>query len=125
MRRLLRTRTNVALLAVVGLLMTMAASFGVSNLPAGPFGHLGMTAARADTCDDGSDDTGDDTCDDDGGAELPWISYYAKESSLQPITMAELQQATQQANAIPSPGPDALAADRPDERRRPGGRPRR
>jgi hypothetical protein len=74
------------------------AGFGASNLTAGPFGHLGMSAARADTCDDGSDDT----CDDDGGPEGPWVSYYAKESSFQPITMAELQQAKQQADAIPA-----------------------
>jgi hypothetical protein len=75
------------------------AGFGASNLTAGPFGHLGMSAARADTCDDGSDDT----CADDGGPEGPWVSYYAKESSGMPITMAELQQAKQQADAIPTP----------------------
>jgi photosystem II stability/assembly factor-like uncharacterized protein len=96
----LGSRKYFSFLAVVGLFVATAAGFGVSNLTAGPFGHLGMTAARADTCDDGSDDA---TCDDDGGPEGPWVSYYAKESSGQPITMAELQQAKQQADAIPAP----------------------
>jgi photosystem II stability/assembly factor-like uncharacterized protein len=101
LRRLtLGSRKYFSFLAVVGLFVATAAGFGVSNLTAGPFGHLGMTAARADTCDDGSDDA---TCDDDGGPEGPWVSYYAKESSGQPITMAELQQAKQQADAIPAP----------------------
>ena len=90
MRRMtLGSRKYIPFLTVAGLLMATAAGFGVSNLTAGSFGHLGMSVARADTCDD----SGDDTCDDDGGPEGPWTSYYAKESSFQPITMAELQQA--------------------------------
>jgi len=99
LRRLtLGSRKYLPFLAAAGLLVATVAGFGASNLTAGPFGHLGMSAARADTCDDGSDDT----CDDDGGPEGPWVSYYAKESSFQPITMAELQQAKQQADAIPA-----------------------
>jgi len=100
LRRLtLGSRKYIPFLTVAGLLMATAAGFGVSNLTAGPFGHLGMSVARADTCDD----SGDGTCDDDAGPEGPWTSYYAKESSFQPITMAELQQAKQQADAIPAP----------------------
>ena len=100
MRRLtLGSRKYIPFLVAAGLLVTTAAGFGVSNLTAGPFSHLGMSIARADTGDGDGGDTGD--C--DGGPEGPWISYYAKESSFRPITMAELQQATQQADAIPAP----------------------
>src|SRR5262249_8814501 len=94
LRRLtLGSRKYFAFLVADGLLVATVAGFGVSNLTAGPFGHLGMSSARADTCDDGSDDACacddssadavDDTCDDDGGPEGPWTSYYAKESSFQ------------------------------------------
>src|SRR5215470_7285396 len=63
LRRLtLGSRKYFSFLVAVGLLVATVAGFGVSNLTAGPFGHFGMTAARADTCDDGTDDTADDTC---------------------------------------------------------------
>ena len=123
LRRLLGHQEERSLLAVVGLLVAAAAAFGISNLAtSGHSGHLGVTAARADSGDGGDNGDGGDS---DGGPQGPWTSFYAKESSHRPITMAELHQAAQQAAAIPAPGQDALAADRPDERRRPGGRPRR
>src|SRR5262249_35015862 len=52
LRRLtLGSRKYIPFLTVAGLLMATAAGFGVSNLTAGPFGHLGMSVARADICD--------------------------------------------------------------------------
>jgi photosystem II stability/assembly factor-like uncharacterized protein len=50
--------------------------------------------------DGGSDDGGDDC---DGGPEAPWVMYYAKESSGQPITQDELDAAAQQADRLPDP----------------------
>jgi photosystem II stability/assembly factor-like uncharacterized protein len=90
LRRLPGTRKQVALLAVVGLLVAAAAAVGIANLATGGHpGHPGVTAARADS---GGDDGGN-----------PWFAYYAKESSGHRITMAELHQAARQAAAIPAP----------------------
>ncbi len=96
MRRLtLGSKKYIPFLAAAGLLVATAAGFGISNLTAGQSGHLGATAVRADSGGDGGDG--------DGGPEGPWVSYYAKESSGRPITMAQLHQAAQQAAAIPAP----------------------
>ena len=92
----LGSRKYIPFLAVAGLLVATAAAVGISNLTAGHSGHLGATAARADS---GDGDGGDS----DGGPQGPWVSYYAKESSGRPITMAQLHQAAQQAAAIPAP----------------------
>lgn len=47
-----------------------------------------------------ADDAGEDC---DGGPEEPWVLYYAKESSGQPITQDELDAAAQQADQLPDP----------------------
>ena len=87
----------------LGVLATGTAGHAVSSLTAAP-------AAAADTAttalaDDGSSGDGDCPADAecDGGPEEPWVTYYNKESSGQPITMAELSQAAQQAANIPDP----------------------
>lgn len=94
MRRLiLRTSKRAVILAATGVLVATAAAVGAWNLPtSGHSSHAGVTAIQ-----------GDDGGDSDGGPAGPWIGYYAKESSGQPITMAGLHQAAQQAAAIPDP----------------------
>lgn len=94
MRRLtVRTSKRAFILAATGVLVAAAVAIGAWNLPAS--GH----SSRADVTAVQGDDGGDS----DGGPAGPWIGYYDKESSGQPITMAELHQAALQAAAIPDP----------------------
>jgi photosystem II stability/assembly factor-like uncharacterized protein len=83
------------ILAVIGMLVAALAAFGVRGLTSTTH-PTGRAAATADL-------KGGDDGDSDGGPQDPWVSYYDKESSGQPITMAELHQAAQQAAAIPAP----------------------